>query len=394
MLIKLHLTDVREAFFGQTLIRYIRLSGLLLATFWIFPFFSVRNLFEIACIPPLMAMFWLLLREENFNWRPILLAGLLAGLAVSIRIQSVLLIVGIGSIYLFNKKFQHLIIFGSATMCGLFLTQLQDIFLWGYPFAEIIEYVKYNMAHSGEYVTHPWYLYIIFILGIMIPPLSIYLFAGFFYNYRRTLLLFVPVLLFVAFHSYFPNKQERFILPVLPLLIILGINGWFKLQENSVWLKRNSNWIKGGWRFFWTLNIACLIVVTFSYSKKNRVESMLYLSTKSDLTNFVLESSHNNRYILPPLFYLDKWVSYHYITQKRDLEWFTEKMKTIAVEKKPNYVVFIEEENIDERIEAFIAAFPGTRFEIEIEPSNIDKLLHWLNPLNRNEKTYIYKIGD
>jgi hypothetical protein len=50
---------------------------------------------------------------------------------------------------------------------------------------------------------------------------------------RKHPLLFWPSFLFFAFHNYFPNKQERFILPILPLFIIAGVIGWCMYMDKS-----------------------------------------------------------------------------------------------------------------------------------------------------------------
>ena len=34
---------------------------------------------------------------------------------------------------------------------------------------------------------------------------------------------------------------------------------------------------------------------------------------------------------------------------------------------------------------------PGLVFETSIEPGMMDKLLHWLNPINANQNIYIYR---
>jgi hypothetical protein len=45
-----------------------------------------------------------------------------------------------------------------------------DLFLWGRPFAELTEYVLYNMANTTTYFDQPWYNYLLLLLGIFIPP--------------------------------------------------------------------------------------------------------------------------------------------------------------------------------------------------------------------------------
>lgn len=45
--------------------RPARLTGLLLAIYWFMPFFSVRNLVEIVCIPFMMAGIWMIINADS-----------------------------------------------------------------------------------------------------------------------------------------------------------------------------------------------------------------------------------------------------------------------------------------------------------------------------------------
>jgi hypothetical protein len=64
----------------------------------------------------------------------------------------------------------------------------------------------------------------------------------------------------------------------------------------------------------------------------------------------------------------------------------------IKINERPNYVVFMQAEHINERVDSLRKRFPTLHYEATIEPSFIDKTMHFLNPLNDNQTTYIYKI--
>ena len=82
-----------------------RMTGLLLSVFWFMPFLSVRNLVEVACIPPLMYATWLIIRdEEKYNWKSITFSGFLLSIAFSIRYQSILFTAGLCLALLFRRK--------------------------------------------------------------------------------------------------------------------------------------------------------------------------------------------------------------------------------------------------------------------------------------------------
>ena len=78
--------------------------GFLLSIFWFFPVLSVHNLVEFVCIPPLLGGLWYSLRyKKHNNLKYIILAGILFGISIGLRIQTCLFPLGIG-IILFLKN--------------------------------------------------------------------------------------------------------------------------------------------------------------------------------------------------------------------------------------------------------------------------------------------------
>lgn len=373
-----------------------RIAGLLLAIMWFIPMFSVRNLVEVVCVPFLMYATWLIIcAEKEKRSSLIIYAGLIAGLAFSIRFQSLFFIAGFGLTLLIQKKFKESLLFG---ICALIcMTAIQggiDTYIWGRPFAEFQEYVNYNLNNSYSYTTLPWYNYFLTLGGLLLPPVSLFLLFGFFGNWKKNVLLFLPSFIFLAFHSYFPNKQERFIFPMIPFVIILGMVGWSEFRNNSKFWINHPKLLRGCWMFFWILNTLPLLFVSISYSKRNRVEAMIYLQKKGDVKNIVIEDSNRDDFSMPPLFYLKKWISPFSITKIYNYDSLDRDVDNVTIDLRPNYVVFNQEENIEARVDSFKKNFSELNFETKIEPGALDKVLHFLNPdNNENYTTTIYKIG-
>ena len=288
---------------GKELARHV---GLLLGLLWFMPMLSVRNLIEVVCVPFLITATWLLIKNEQNNKSSIaFLAGLLAGMAFSIRFQSSLFIAGIGLVLLIQKNWKAAISygFGAALSIGI-LQGITDFILWKRPFAEFAEYVRYNIENANNYNTQAWYQYFLLIGGILIPPISLFMLFGFFRSWKKYFLLFLPSFIFLAFHSYFPNKQERFIFPIIPFLVIVGSMGWAEWVQQSKFWQGRKKLLKGIWMWFWIINIIPLLAVSVAYSKRNRVEAMTYLSKKTDVRYLVIEDSNRDDFLMPPLFYL------------------------------------------------------------------------------------------
>ncbi len=369
-----------------------RLTGLLLAVSWFMPWLSVRNLVEVVATPFLMIGTWMILKsEEKKNlWRTFLLAGFIVGIAFSVRFQTIIYGGGMGLALLFYKKFKEGIVFGAGYFVAVILIQGGiDFIVWQQPFAELTEYVRYNLENAYNYITGGWYNYLLLLLGVMIPPVSIFLLIGFFVNWRKHLLVFLPTFLFLAFHSYFPNKQERFIFTIVPFIIILGMVGWNFILNNSGFWKKNLKLNTGIWIFFWTLNIILLVPVSTMYSKRARVEAMTHLSHYKNITSIIIENINETGVDIVPKFYSAQWPKVYELTKSKPAGLLPD--FTINPELEPRFVLFYREDNLDARVAETKKIIPGLVPETIALPSFVDRVMHWLNPNNKNETIYIYR---
>jgi hypothetical protein len=369
-----------------------REAGLLLAVFFIFPFLSVHTLFETTPIPLLVLATWLLLKtKDNFSWSAALWAGVCLALAFALRLQFAFFFAGLGLALLWDKQWKQLI----GTTIGFILMTLlvqlgTDIMIFGKPFVQISKYIQYNLANSETFGISPWYKYLLFAGGILIPPMSILLLGGYFIQIKNRLLLFLPTLLFFAFHSYFPNKQERFILPALPFIIISGVIGWNYLIAQST-RKFPASFKRIAWIVFLILNTLPLFVISTTYSKRSMVEAMYFLYQKKYKGSFVLEQRDKDANLFMPVYYTGAWNKEYYVNSNEPAK----AVRTNAASSNdwPSYVFFFEKKNLSARVDTFKKYFPGLRYETTIEPSFTDKLMHTLNPINANYTAYVYYIS-
>lgn len=388
-------------YFGYKITRQLgnmkiaRQAAFLMALLWFMPFLSVRNMVEIVCIPFLLWGVWIIVHAENKkSLLPYLISGIILGIAFSIRFQTILFAGGTGLALLLRKQWKQSLILGAGYIFSVFATQgIIDILIWGYPFAELSEYVNHNIIHKTDYIVSPWYNYILLILGILIPPVSLFLLVGFFRVWRKHMIIFLPTFVFLAFHSYFPNKQERFILPVLPFFIIAGLLGWYSYVNRSGFWRRNRKLLHGCWIFFWSVNLMLLPVISTTYSKKALVESMTYLSDYSGEKFLLLENS--TRYGVPmvPRYYLDGWPGYIEIDKSRKISDLDSAFITNR-DIIPRFILFFEEKDMKQRVAQVRSVYPEISHETTIEPGFIDKVMHWLNPVNANQTIVIYRNND
>jgi hypothetical protein len=363
----------------------------ILALLWFIPAMSVRNMVEWVCVPPLLASSLALIKfDESKARKYVLLAGFWAGIAMGIRYQCLFFFAGVGLFMLWRKEILNGIFCLIAFFLAFFITQANDLFLWGKPFVELTEYVNYNFANATTYFNQPSYQYLITLGGMLIPPVSLFLFAGFFKSWKKVLPILLPSLCFFVAHSFFPNKQERFILPFAPYLIMAGMIGWEEIRTTIKWKKFE----RGSWKFFWILNTLALLVFSTMYSKRSKVEAMYYLYQQPDYNNYLVETSHLDSDQTMPQFYSGKWQKSFRVCADVSVESFASSARDLPADMFPRYILFFEAQDIEKRVSKFETATGKTlKLVFDAEPSNMDYLLHWLNKHNRNQPVFIYRVN-
>ncbi len=292
------------------------LVAILLSFFWVLPVFSVHSFVETACIPPLLiAMYYShKIESEAYNQRYLLLASFFFALAFTLRFQTFIFGIGVGFVLLYQKQFKKAFTLLGYTCISLFITMgILDWIVYGFPFASIIQYSLFNIANRFEYIVAPWYSYLALLLVAFIFPTSLIFAGGIMKIAKKYSLSILSLLLFILLHSIFANKQERFILPVVPFLIIFGVMGWQewkraageeKFAPKKLDYKKFKNILfKIAWIWFWLINSFLLTISLFYYSKEPLVETFYYLNSKKDINAIAIE---NNKAEIPhlPLYYL------------------------------------------------------------------------------------------
>lgn len=378
-----------------------KLIAWVLAVLWVLPFLGVRSLVEVVCIPFLILPVYQLIRYDkgDFGKWIVLVAGLFLGIAFSLRYQTALFTFGVGLVIFFQRKWiESLLLVVGFAIPTLIFQGLVDYMIWDKPFAEMKAYIDYNATHSADYVMAQWWAYPLVLALVGLSFVNIGWFFGFFKVFKKYWILSVPVFIFLAFHTYFPNRQERFILPVVPIFLILGIIGWNEIIDNSKggFLKKFN--IAGLWIFF-ILNVFMGLFLDFSYSKKTRVEAAYYVyeNAKDDRFTLLIENTGGGKVPQYPKFYSQNWDTYEfYLGNEKDFEKLRWWMSPEGPEdrSKVKYIMFFNNKNIETRIDSIKNYYPNITFEKEIKAGGIDKILHDLNPKNNNHDLFIYRNDD
>ncbi|MDW7691968.1 glycosyltransferase family 39 protein [Flammeovirgaceae bacterium SG7u.111] len=395
--------------------------GWIMVTLWFMPMMSVKNLVEMASIPLFLAGYYLIVKECKKVGKPTLglwfVAGALFGFAFLIRYHTILFAGGMGLALLWQRKWLESAVFSLGyVVLALSIMGVLDMILYDYPLQTIVTYFEYNSANAYNYVTGPPERYIFTVLGFLVPPVSLMLAVGYFKAWKKSPEIFWGGLVFFVFHSLFPNKQERFILPLLPLIIILGIVGWQEFVVRSKFWQKRQSWIRGSWIFFWTINFIAAMALSLTYSKKARIEPLYQLSKEKNVSTIVVESTVGDHQ-MSPVYYLGK-LSYEirdfyyrkpYLPEKADLDnkeidyplvfpiSKNHPLDTVLIELEdmgriPDYVIFKGRDSLEQRVAKLKQEFPGLEYDREISVSVYDAILHFLNPgVHKDEHITMYK---
>ena len=274
--------------------------------------------------------------------------------------------------------------------------QSPDLFVWGEPFVQLRGYIAYNAEHAGEYPSGPWYQYGLTLLGLLVPPVSLMLLWGALHPGRsavptRWWRIAIPVLVFLLFHSLFSNKQERFILPIIPALIALGVIGWDLWRHRSQWWQRRPRLESALWGLFWAVNVALLAAMSIPYeAKRARVHAMDFSAARSP----VLRHGPGGQ-----------WGHAAPVLQ-RDLDILPGRQppgrsgppvadvvsQWCAIQ--PEYILFQGRAHLAESVQEYKTTLPGLRYLTTIQSSRIDRWLERINPINSSERIMIYAVDD
>ena len=365
------------------------LGALLAAAFYAMPITGVHQLEESVCQVPLLAACWWWQRAEDGHQRSALwaaLAGAALGTALILRFPLIAFVAAFVVLALFRKgpaaRSTKLAFLGGLA-CVIVLQGFSNVLVndqWGYSFIHRLGAMLHpqRMALESEgYPSGPPWHYILTLLAALIPPVSILLLAAAVKGARQLSMLGIATLAFLVAHSAIANKQERFLLPILPLLFILIVAGlpWLagRIASRRVY--------RGMWWYFWSVNAALLIVLTFSFTKQDRVAPLLYVYRRHDATG-VLVAQYNQTFREPD-YYLGRPKPPLLVLQQRD----SVPLTGFAV----NYVVVYSDSADADR--AFLENALHKRLTLltVITPSLADRLAHAINPRhNKARNAAIY----
>ncbi|MBI4925658.1 MAG: hypothetical protein HY843_07015, partial [Bdellovibrio sp.] len=203
-----------------------RLAGWSIALWPGLIYFNVHPLSETLCIPFAMVALVLCILNK-YTW----LAGVCAAIAFAFRFQAAFFVISCCLILAFNKNCKSLVRF---ILCGLIVcafVMILDCRLWQQLIYPAWRYFKFNVIEGGasrEFGVAPMHRYITALSRHFTAPVAIVLMGFSFsalYGFRKNWPVWVFVLPFIVSHHLISHKEDRFIVPIFPALIVLASIG-------------------------------------------------------------------------------------------------------------------------------------------------------------------------
>lgn len=368
------------------------LGALLAAVFFAMPVTSVHQLEESVCQVPLLAAFvWWQRGESGIPHRESIIWALAAGAALGVALILRFPLIGLVAAFvviamLQPRRMETKIAFLAGLLVIVVLQGYSNALIndeWWYSFkarlGPMLHPQRMALESEGYPSSPPWH-YILTLLAALIPPVSVLLLAAAAKGgiSRRYLLPGAGVVAFLLSHSLIANKQERFLLPILPILFSLIVAG---LPWLASWLRR---WYRAMWWYFWAVNAALLLVLTFSFSKKDRVAPLVYVYRRHDATG-VLVAQYNQTFTVP-VYYLGQPRPVLVVLRRQDDTVFTDRWMA-ETGSRINYVVLYSDAPDSDRAALAEALGRPLTLLTVITPSLSDRIAHAINPRHNKART-------
>ena len=103
----------------------------------------------------------------------------------------------------------------------------------------------------------------LFLLLILVPPMSVMLIFGFFRVFRKYILLVLPTLITLVYSIFILDDIEILLLTV-PTYVIAGYVGWKEFHKNSAFWTKNKWLLLTCYGIFAVLDIAMMMFTFFA----------------------------------------------------------------------------------------------------------------------------------
>ncbi len=260
-----------------------RWAAWLVATHPLLLLVGSKALLESLSLPPLLAGFALVMAAPLATGRERALfalgGGVFLALSAMVRFQNGLFFLALLAVVLARRSWRILSPYLIAGGLVVLVAQgMLDLLTRGRFLCTPLSYLRYNLSQGHTYGTSPWYTYIPVLLALTLPPVTVFVLPVLWRGATQLTPVLAGVVTFLVAHSLAPHKEERFLIPVLPLLLALFAVG---LATPNVWPRLYSVRFRSGL-------LGALIITTalFSFgvllhiSQRSSIDALEWLRTQ------------------------------------------------------------------------------------------------------------------
>ncbi|RKX17386.1 MAG: hypothetical protein DRP51_10940 [Candidatus Zixiibacteriota bacterium] len=372
---------------------YSMLAGLIMAGHFLMPYLAVRNLIELVSADLLLPAVFLAYRGVvKKDVRMLLISGVLSGLSWMIRFNTGLAILPIPfAIWFLSRNLRPALYYCFGILLIFIFSGSLDLLYLG-SFGQSTVNIFNSFLHHVEHplLPQPFWIYAVLVFGIFIPPFSFYFIVTAFRKkiWSGHLILFSSILIFFVIHSLIASKQERFMIPIFPLLVVIGTVGLHRWLESGKVSLLHKKIFRFSAIFAIVINLILLPVFIFNYAHKGMVEPFVSLSKQNDVNAVLIDRTERRRFMAygyagynrPGFRLLDNWSELDEIRKESSLY------------DSINYFIIYTDSDPGRHVDSLTTVFGPIKQVFHSTPSTMDFVLHFLNPEhNHTNEAWIYK---
>ncbi|MEA2030208.1 MAG: glycosyltransferase family 39 protein [candidate division Zixibacteria bacterium] len=375
------------------------IGGLMLAAHFAVPTLSVRTLIEFVCSHFWLFALYLIYRYDNERSSRYLYilfwAGILSGLSWMIRFQIVFAVITVPVIFLWQyRRIREALWYSAGALTMVAIAGLLDYAVLGSFLSSTLQYLGMAIDKPVAVVKEPVWVYVAVLASLFIPPLSVVVFsmAGFKRFWERHRVLVFSSLVFILVHTAINNRQERFMMPIIPALMLIMVLVIWQQFYNNGYLSRHRKLFNSMAAFSVCLNLILLPIFTTFYGTKGMVEPQVLVERFSGKASIMFVSPEKKRVLYPNDYggfggfdrtYLNKWDN----LKRYQSTWESR-------ESFEYYVLYPNDADDLSRYVDSLEKYIGSMEKLYyVGPSTIDMILHILNPRhNPRDDAWVYRL--
>lgn len=253
-------------------------TALEIATFgallWGVPYITVHPFASVVSLPFLLYGTLLIIKQHNLldnneleksHRTTFIIAGFCLGLGFAVYYQSVIFYIGILATLLILKNWKGALMTLIGYIVAIGITQtVVDLVVFHKPFVAITYFFQdiCNIRFTLSGISNDLESTGLFLLVLLVPPMSFLLLFGFFRVWRKYIILVLPTFIALLYTILISNEFEVLLMTV-PTYLIAGYVGWKEFYKKSAFWARNKWLVVTLYILFALLNITLMVLMFF-----------------------------------------------------------------------------------------------------------------------------------